>query len=452
MRKTGELDEERKIDLVQGMAAATSILFRANEAVSKEQRLAAVSELQSRVEDWKGHQIDHFGDLLLFGDYTVVKGEGQKEVEREVCQIFDSLNLQCRQEVRRATQQPIRRSQLSKDDAQTRQQPRPSTCGQGSFEGNGFLNASTTLHDPEQSSPYPRRFVSGLAEVPEEKSDKADEEYTTEESTPTPSIHTQAVVNSAGSSAKTTPTGRSMPSKTRLLQVQKVGSVDSLSTALGPTVKSRSFQKLDKAMTQPVSHEGLGTEGSFVPPTPSRKSKVKSPGLLSDFGQKMRVQSRKVRAVLQTSRNARPDQFRNLYVDAFNGCLANDNEFHAPKFWQLPEGARDPWKPLPADMGAVTRTESEFCESNQLTCPVRVQYKVYLFERILLCCKEINPNKPKNKMMGSNKSLVDKKGKPRLQLKGRIFMQNVTDVVTVVKSGRIIQKLTVRDCRCRDCY
>ena len=63
------------------------------------------------------------------------------------------------------------------------------------------------------------------------------------------------------------------------------------------------------------------------------------------------------------------------------------------------------------------------------------QYKVYLFERILLCCKEIDPNKPKNKMLGSNKSLIDKKGKPKLQLKGRIFMQNVTDVVTVKKSG-----------------
>ena len=52
---------------------------------------------------------------------------------------------------------------------------------------------------------------------------------------------------------------------------------------------------------------------------------------------------------------------------------------------------------------------------------------------ILLCCKEINVNKPKNKM--STRSLVDKKGRPKMQLKGRIFMQNVTDVVKASKPG-----------------
>lgn len=61
------------------------------------------------------------------------------------------------------------------------------------------------------------------------------------------------------------------------------------------------------------------------------------------------------------------------------------------------------------------------------------QYHVYLFETILLCCKDIDPSKPKNKL--SNKPLVDKRGKPKLQLKGRIFMQNVTDLVSLAKPG-----------------
>ena len=39
-------------------------------------------------------------------------------------------------------------------------------------------------------------------------------------------------------------------------------------------------------------------------------------------------------------------------------------------------------------------------------------------------------------MLGSNKPLVDKKGKPKLELKGRIFMQNVTDVVTLKRAGK----------------
>ncbi len=62
------------------------------------------------------------------------------------------------------------------------------------------------------------------------------------------------------------------------------------------------------------------------------------------------------------------------------------------------------------------------------------QYHVYLFETILLCCKDIDLSKPKNKL--SNKQLVDKRGKPKLQLKGRIFMQNVTDLVSLTKPGK----------------
>jgi cell division control protein 24 len=62
------------------------------------------------------------------------------------------------------------------------------------------------------------------------------------------------------------------------------------------------------------------------------------------------------------------------------------------------------------------------------------QYHVYLFETILLCCKDIDLTKPKNKL--SNKQLVDKRGKPKLQLKGRIFMQNVTDLISLAKPGK----------------
>ena len=75
---------EKQVDLAEGEKAASSVLIRANDAVDKEERNRAVGDLVSRVEDWKGHNIDQFGDLLLFGSHTVLKGEGQKEVEREV--------------------------------------------------------------------------------------------------------------------------------------------------------------------------------------------------------------------------------------------------------------------------------------------------------------------------------------------------------------------------------
>jgi hypothetical protein len=44
----------------------------------------AVEELKTLVEDWKGHRIEGFGELLLYGQFTVLKGESAKNEEREV--------------------------------------------------------------------------------------------------------------------------------------------------------------------------------------------------------------------------------------------------------------------------------------------------------------------------------------------------------------------------------
>lgn len=62
------------------------MLQRTNAAVDREERVEAVEELKGRVEDWKGHKIEAFGDLLLHGTFTVLKGEvtAPKGSEREV--------------------------------------------------------------------------------------------------------------------------------------------------------------------------------------------------------------------------------------------------------------------------------------------------------------------------------------------------------------------------------
>jgi cell division control protein 24 len=80
-----------------------------------------------------------------------------------------------------------------------------------------------------------------------------------------------------------------------------------------------------------------------------------------------------------------------------------------------------------------------------VACPHYEQYTIYLFERILLCCKELNPNKSKDKIMGTQKDKKDKKDKRRegnknakLVLKGRIFMSNVTEVLSLGKQGNVL--------------
>lgn len=85
--KKGDLDEERKADLLEGKKAATEVLTRTNRAVDREEKAEAVQELKGRVEDWKGHKVEAFGELLLYGTFTVLKSENissGKDAERQV--------------------------------------------------------------------------------------------------------------------------------------------------------------------------------------------------------------------------------------------------------------------------------------------------------------------------------------------------------------------------------
>lgn len=47
--------------------------------------MESVKDLEGRVEDWKGHKLEHFGELLLHGQFSVIKGDQKGDVEREVC-------------------------------------------------------------------------------------------------------------------------------------------------------------------------------------------------------------------------------------------------------------------------------------------------------------------------------------------------------------------------------
>ncbi|KAI9875841.1 MAG: hypothetical protein M1830_007912 [Pleopsidium flavum] len=94
--KDGGFDNERQKDLQAAAEASRSVLLRANAAMDREQRLAAVNELSNSVEDWKGHKMEQFGELLLYGNFTVLKGDGAKDVEREVRLMFDVINSQDR--------------------------------------------------------------------------------------------------------------------------------------------------------------------------------------------------------------------------------------------------------------------------------------------------------------------------------------------------------------------
>ena len=91
LRDKAETDEDRKEALTQGIAVAEQILRASNAAIDMQERVEAVQELRDRVEDWKGHRLESFGELLLNGTFSVIKGESSaRDQEREVRQTHSS--------------------------------------------------------------------------------------------------------------------------------------------------------------------------------------------------------------------------------------------------------------------------------------------------------------------------------------------------------------------------
>lgn len=82
LRDKTNADDETKADLTLGMESASRVLRNANSAVDRELREEALSDLRARVDDWKNHDIDHFGELLLHGQFTVLTGKS--DIEKEV--------------------------------------------------------------------------------------------------------------------------------------------------------------------------------------------------------------------------------------------------------------------------------------------------------------------------------------------------------------------------------
>lgn len=70
--------------LKEGLDAIERIATQINEAIRKSENALIVKNLEGRVEDWKGHKLEQFGDLLLHGQFAVIKGDQKGDAEREV--------------------------------------------------------------------------------------------------------------------------------------------------------------------------------------------------------------------------------------------------------------------------------------------------------------------------------------------------------------------------------
>jgi cell division control protein 24 len=79
-------DENLQADLSDAVEIIQGVLQEANAAIDKETRQNALVDLKERVEEWKSLKVETFGELMLFGTFTVLKGDGgSKDQEKEVC-------------------------------------------------------------------------------------------------------------------------------------------------------------------------------------------------------------------------------------------------------------------------------------------------------------------------------------------------------------------------------
>ncbi|KAG8921462.1 hypothetical protein FRC00_008617, partial [Tulasnella sp. 408] len=83
-------------ELVEGHNAAKRITDRVNEAQRRQENVQTVKHLEQRVEDWKGHHLSHFGQLLLDEIFYVTKSEVDREYH---VFLFEKIILCCKEAV-----------------------------------------------------------------------------------------------------------------------------------------------------------------------------------------------------------------------------------------------------------------------------------------------------------------------------------------------------------------
>lgn len=81
-------------ELEAGVAAAKRITDKINEAQRRAENYYTVKNLETRVEDWKGHHISNFGALLLDDIFSVTKSEVDREYH---VFLFEKIILCCKE-------------------------------------------------------------------------------------------------------------------------------------------------------------------------------------------------------------------------------------------------------------------------------------------------------------------------------------------------------------------
>ncbi len=95
LKKSSPIDYPYYEELKAGSAAAKRITDKINEAQRRAENVQTVQNLATRVDDWKGHHVSQFGELLLDDIFIVTKSEVDREYH---VFLFERIILCCKED------------------------------------------------------------------------------------------------------------------------------------------------------------------------------------------------------------------------------------------------------------------------------------------------------------------------------------------------------------------
>lgn len=154
LHATAKHDYPFRAELEEGSAAVRRIAASINEVTDFKAKQATVRELVDRVEDWKGHEVEKFGDLWLDDHFTVTKADQPREYH---VFLFEKMMLCCKEVVPERKAKSAKNS-LRKDKSLSKVLPEKRKLA---LKGRIFVSNinRATIHPSDPIDPYVHRLT-----------------------------------------------------------------------------------------------------------------------------------------------------------------------------------------------------------------------------------------------------------------------------------------------------
>ncbi|KAI0256188.1 hypothetical protein BJV78DRAFT_1273099 [Lactifluus subvellereus] len=126
LKKSSPIDYPHYEELKAGSASAKRITDKINEAQRRTENLQTVQNLASRVDDWKGHHVSQFGELLLEDIFIVTKSEVDREYH---VFLFERIILCCKEDTSMSGNKRIGKNNSILKKPQQNGSPLPGSAG-----------------------------------------------------------------------------------------------------------------------------------------------------------------------------------------------------------------------------------------------------------------------------------------------------------------------------------